>query len=313
MPNTNTERYRGIQGVDITTGMNIFQPENSFRLAHELNKAGHDVKIEVYPTLDRRVISHIRTIGKKLGIGLPIPPGVTEPDIRKWQEKYPNSEVTRVHLPFSFNNAELWWLVMDPKTEPIARFHHLAWIAFIGGAQNMKGVEMAEKLADQNTGLTVHTNVIEGLAKTGKLEAVKRRVAFVLAENGMPYRSPVLKNKDAISDPATIMREIVRRYDVDGILLGADHLVAQGLMPHESLFNPTVVSGIRAMHLAEPKHDAMKAGRSSYEQFLRAAGDTEFHAPVRATLDFKPTGEPFQDQVKTIGRTIDWIMRTQGR
>lgn len=306
-----SEKYRGLKGVDITTGSHIFNPEQSFHLAHELKEAGHDVQIEVYPTLDRRVIRHIRALGNKLGISLPIPPGVTEEDVRRWQDKYPNAKVNRVHLPFSYNNTELWWLVVDPKTEPKARIHHLAWIFFIGAAQNLKGVSLAQKLADQNVGLTMHANAVAGFAKTGTLEGIKKKVSFILAENGMPYRSPVLKNVDAISDPRTIAQQIITRYGLTGMLLGIDHLIAQDARIEDILSDRLVVDVVHAMHLANPAHGEIGPGDESYKHVLKKIAQTEFKTPVRAALDYAPLNTPFQEEVMRVGRTIDWIMETQ--
>ena len=306
-----SEKYRGLRGVDITTGSHIFNPEQSFHLAHELKRAGHDVQIEAYPTLDRRVIRHIRTLGNKLGIGLPIPPGVTEEDVRRWQDKYPNAKVNRIHLPFSYNDRELWWLVVDPKTEPKARIHHLAWIFFIGAAQNLKGVWLAQKLADQNVGLTMHTNVVEGFAKTGTLEDIKKTVPFILAENGMPYRSPVLKNVNAISDPRTIAQQIITKYELTGMLLGIDHLTAQGAQIKNILSDKIVVDVVHAIHLANPAHGAIGPDDESYKHVLKKIAQTEFKTPVRAALDHAPLNIPFQEEIMQVGRTIDWIMETQ--
>lgn len=309
----------GIQGVDLTTAGHLFNPEVTFWLANELNRGKPQkewTQIEVYPTLDRKPLALARIISERFGLELPIPPGVTEEKIRTWQGKYPNTKVSRVHLPFSYNVYELWhrFLVGERENGVKQQVFQLLWIVYFGAAVNRKGIELAKSLSDQEAGIIAHPNVVEGFAKDGKLEGVKRGIAFVLTENERNYSSPILRDRRAIYDPAVVVKNIVERYALDGLVLGVEHGFQEGLDMEGIIGNDSVREHTRAMHLAGPHHDVIAVSGINYKRFLERVAKTPFKHSVRAALDYSPfvfLHLSLSEQFELVRDTVDWILRTQ--
>ena len=223
-------------------------------------------------------------------------------------------------MPVSYNRYELLHrpILGDLENGPKQQAIQVMWLLWFGAATNKRGIELAQNLADQNVGLTMHTNVIEGFARDGKLEELKRAVPFILAENEQAFRSPILKDKDAISEPPVIIERIVKRYGLSGILLGIDHLAQQGRDLVEVFDDELVRSNTKAMHLAGASshlhHDVIAIGDEEFKGFLQTVATVPFAYPIRAALDYKPVifnnVNPNQ-QVDLYKKTIDWIMSTQ--
>lgn len=316
------EAHFGIQGVDLTTAMHLFNPEQAFALADQLNKNRPDhlrASIEVYPTIGRAVLEPARKGAASLGLQLPMTPTVSVDQIRQWQKQYPLARVSRIHLPFSYNAAELWHRPFFGEKGLKDRAYQIAWILYFGAATNEKGIKIAEELSKdgQEVGINAHTNVIEGFARDGRLEEIKQRIPFVLAENERRYNSPILKG-EAIWNPVVIVDRIIKRYGLDGLVLGVDHGFGQGLDMTGALNTKGIREQTRAMHLAKTnpgvQHDLIAVGDRQFEGFLRRSAITSFSNPVRAALDYGPEtmkGKSGQEQVGLIRETIDWIMSIQ--
>ncbi len=317
------ETYLGIQGVDLTTAMHLFRPQDTFALADRLNGGkprDQWTQIEIYPTIGRVLFEPVRNAAKAIGLQLPMTPSVTEKDVRKWQKEYPNTKVARVHLPFSYNLAELWHRPFFGEKGLKDKIYQIAWIMYFGAATNLRGLELAKTLEDQQVGVNAHTNVLEGFAKDGKLNEIKQTIPFVLAENERRYKSPILGDKKAMYDPAVIVDRIVKRYGLNGLVLGVDHGFGQGLDMTDTLVKDSVRKQIRAMHLAKTnpgaQHVIIAIGDKQFEEFLRKAAVTPFTTPVRAALDYGPEtmkGKSGEAQLKLVRDTIDWIMATQNK
>lgn len=317
-----SEAQEGIQGVDITTAGHLFNPKDTFALTEELNKGKNPddwAQIEVYPTLEHKPLALIRALSKRFGLELPIPPGVTEQQIRDWQKEYSHTKVARVHVPFSYNRHELFQRATpfiggerDNGLKQTA--YQILWMFYFGAATNMKGVELARGLADQEVGINAHANVIEGFAKDQNLGQLKDSVAFVLAENERKYNSPILKDPESIANPIAVIRNIVDKYDLDGLVFGVDHALEQGMDPTAMLQDPSIKRATTAMHLAQSHHDVLAVGSNDFERFLEQASRTKFDHPVRAALDYNPmvmSKLSGSQQLELVRDTIDWITKTQ--
>ncbi len=317
-----SEAQEGIQGVDVTTAGHLFTPKDTFALTEELNKGKNPddwAQIEVYPTPEYKPLTFMRALSKRFGLELPIPPGVTEEQIRSWQREYPHTKVARVHLPFSYNRYELFQratpLIGGERENGLRQTaYQILWMVYFGAATNMKGVKLAQGLADQGVGINAHANVIEGFAKDQNLGQLKDSVAFVLAENERRYKSPILKDSESIANPIAVIRNIVDKYDLDGLVFGVDHGFEQGMDPTAMLQEPSIKRSTVAMHLAQSHHDVLAVGNNEFERFLEQAARTKFDHPVRAALDYNPmvmSKLSGSQQLELVRDTIEWITGTQ--
>ena len=322
--------FRGIQQVEITTSGWLFNPEEAFALTNILNSDRSPdrwVGIEVYPTVSPKALELAKKLGSpKLSNG--IPPKVTPDLVRQWQRDYPRTRVSRVHLEFSFDSYETYFHrpIIGENIRPLRegikqRFFQLAWVAFFGPATSKRGAKLAQ---DLEVGVNAHTNVIEGFAKRGELDDLKRKLKFVLAENERPYRSPHLKrlnskgvtSQQLASDPEVIRKEIIDRYGLDGLLLGVDHLVQIGKNPAKVLKKTADIT--RAIHLAssrqDQEHGTLEIGDPKILEFLEEVSKTTFNGQVSAALDLNPIifrAIPFRQQIEIVRNTLSWIENTQ--
>lgn len=125
-----------------------------------------------------------------------------------------------------------------------------AFLLFFGRAINLKGVELAHQLEKQNVGINAHPTILEGFAVERKLPEVKSEVAFVLAENDVSHPS-ILLPRQAVSEPAAIIEMVIKKYSLDGLLLGVDHELYDGSDISTVFQTPDIAGQIRAMHLAK--------------------------------------------------------------
>lgn len=317
--------YTGIQGVDITTAGHLFNPQKTFALANEFNRGNPPeswMKIEVYPTVDRLPLRLLRRFFDRVGLPQLTPPGISEKDVREWQREYPNTRVSRVHLPFSYNPLEAWWRVSIAElgnglSGLKEHGFHFAWMMFLGTAVNQKGLDLARALQDQQVGITAHPNIIEGFAKDNHLDDLKKGVAFVLAENERPYDSPILRDRKAIYDPLTVIDRIVKKYGLDGFLLGIDHEYQGRFDKTELLSREAIREQTQALHLGSGSHhDVLGFGDEKMQRFFEELGRTPFQHPVRAALDYNPLifgrMSPGQ-QLQSVREAIAWINNSQGK
>lgn len=317
------ETFRGIQGVDVSSAFSLFNPENAFRLVDGVNdgqKREKWIKIEVYPTTDRHGLLSLLCRGAaKFRLHLPIAGDVTADKIKNWQSKYPNTQVSSVHLPFSYDLSEAF---RRPLVETTLRekAYHLAWLFELGPTTNMKGVDLARRLnkeTDQEVAITMHPNIASGFTKAGTLNDLKS-IGRIYVENEHDYRvSPSLvEDRGLISNPSLIAG-FVKEHNLDGFVLGVDHLVERNISPNTALGDKTVVEQIRAIHLSgasNKSHDAITAGDPILTEFLGKVSETDFVFPVRAVLDYSPfvmAKMSMQEQSDLIKSTIKWVMNTQ--
>lgn len=335
-PNTpETYRYphKGIRALDITTAGSYQHPEEAWAIADRINTSrnlsGEDrMKVEVYSTLTRPVLTQLRRLAQIAHVpvakDLPVSPRITAEKIWEWKKEYPTVDVVRVHPAFSYNVYELWHRMFVGEKENGIRYQmfQAAWIMDFGAATNMKGVELAEKLRSQGseTTMNMHTNVIEGFARDGRLGDVRKRVGGILAENERDYKDPYIKDRSLIFDPQVIVEGIVeKRPEVDGLLLGTDHGYQHGIDMAAILADPGIRKYAQAIHLANThsiEHDVIQIGDPTVAKFLWTAGDTWFLHPVRAALDYNPMqfGRlSFDEKVALVGKTRDWVMQMQER
>lgn len=321
--------FRGIQQVEVTTSAWFFNPEQAFAITDRLNQSRPKEKwvgIEVYPTTPG-IFKVARALRAK-GLSNLVPPKITPEQVREWQRQYPNTRVSRIHLEFSFDPFETYLhRPLVGESGAMQRVYQIAWAFFFGPATSQRGVRLAETLG---VGVNAHPNVIEGFAKRGQLEDIKRRVAFVLAENERPYNSPHLQRLGSYgisshrfaSDPEVIKWQIVQRYGLDGLLLGVDHAIQTWQDSVRALDKTSDV--VRAIHLAGAKkgeketgaHRLIKVGDPQIERFLEAASRRTFKHEVSVALDYNPfvfKAMLMEDQLELVRNTIRWIEDSQRR
>lgn len=323
-----SEIYRGIQGVDITTAGHLSSPQELFEITDTLNRdrdPSNWVGIEVYPMVERTlfpdsIVGAMNAILGRIGMGV-LPQGVNTDDIYEWQRKFPNTRVERVHLPFSADVHELLHrpVLGELENGPKYMAYAAAWVFFFGAATNMQGIKLAR---DLSAGINSHTNVIEYFAKNGRIGELKQGVPLLLAENERDFKSPVLKNREAIFDPRTIVEEIVKKYDeVDGLLLGLDHEFPPDQDLASFLDDEDLTSHIFAMHISHPQaqgkstHDLVHADDPRFEPFLRRSAQTVFQHPLRVALDYNPlllSKMSLGEKTRHYQSTIRWIEESQG-
>jgi len=320
--------FRGIRDFEVTSSAWLFNPEQAFAVTHRINSERPEdrwIGIEIYPTVSPKILKLAKRLGIPFVAGL-TPDQVTPDRIKGWQKEHPNTKVSRVHLEFSFDPWETYLhrpLIGEhfkpPKEAIKQRVFQLAWIFFFGPATSRRGIKLAEALP---VGVNAHTNVIEGFAKRGELGEIRRKVAFILAENERPYRSPHLRRKgltsqQLASDPEVIKREFVQRYSLDGLVLGVDHAIENGMRAVEELEKTKDV--VRAIHLASGKkgegtHAFVRIGDPQIQEFLEEAAKTTFNHQVSAALDYNPfdfKAMPFEEQVRLLKETFAWLEKSQ--
>lgn len=322
------ETYQGIRGFDITTAGHLPNPEQAFYITNILNKNRPEkewVGLEIYPMVERTVLPN-RAVGilngilDRFGLGV-LPQGVTIDELNVWEQEYPVTKISRVHLPFSANVHELLHrpILGELENGPVYMAYAAMWVLFMGAATNRQGIEIAKEFG---AGINAHTNVLEYFGKRGQLSEIKKGVPLLLAENERNFRSPVLPNRMAITDPATIISDIVQEYpEVDGLLLGLNH----DFPPDEDLTtfldDDEIVRNIFAMHISHPAkrgkltHDVVYAEDPRFAPFLKKASETFFSHPVRLALDYNPLvmqKMTLDEQVDHYRETIAWMEKTQG-
>lgn len=312
-----SHHLEGIKGVDITTSGHLFSPQDTFALVHEINKdlpSDLQMEIELYTTLKRAPFAQFGNWSKKFGMQIPLPQGITAKDVLVWQKEYPLAKVQRVHLPFDYNNQELIaglnkGNILDPREN-----RQILWMIYFGGAKNMHGIQLAAQL---EVGINAHANVITGLALDNRLAEVKRNVPFIVTEVEKLHTTPLLRDQEAFGIPSEAVTRIVKRYGLDGILIGLDHL-DPNVNLEEELKNEDVRNYTRAMHLAGENHAVLTTGDKKTMDFLQTISRTPFafnnKGKVKATLDYNPLQirkMSGREQIKLVKATIKAIMTTQ--
>ncbi len=282
-------RYDGIQNYDVSTASFLFRPEDAFALTNQLNihlPKEEWVGIEVYPTLKRLSVLH--AVSKRYGFVLPTPGGIDADDIERFLEKYPNTKVERVHLPFSYNFRELMSMLTSKPQEHefLSRAHHLVWMVYLGRAVNKKGIALAD---DLGVGVTAHANVVNGFRAQGKLHELKQSgIPYILSETGQPYTMKYLRDSRMSASPSFAIENVVQPAGIDGILMGVDHGLEKGVDLGSELDSKSVQDNVWAMHLSGSRHGLIAAGDRRLASFLQKTAQTSFAHPVRGVIELNP-------------------------
>jgi len=348
VPEQETKVYRGIQDIELTTSGWLFTPESAFAIVHELNKKRRTegkplIKLEVYSTLRPKILEMLsglagRTALKK--IEQFIPPTITSDVVANYLRKYPEAVVSDIHPEFNFSRAEEFLRMtigedLLPKTasdeikDRMAlgikqRGYQAAWALFFGPASSGRGVNVAEELNREYgyIGLTMHPNLVEGFAGQRKLEDIKRGVYRLLAETERPYNySPHLprgaKGRRLLSDPETVRQEIVLKYNLDGMVLGADHMLERGEDPTPAYKKTADIT--RKIHISGGRdgkpHQPISVGQADVEYLLKAIANISHEKRLSVALDYNPLEIKrlsSESQLDLIRETIKWIESTQG-
>ncbi|MCL4367490.1 hypothetical protein M1563_04975 [Patescibacteria group bacterium] len=292
----------GVSGIDLTSAGFLHHPRELFEIAHLLNQGKSEedwIQIELYPTLPRfprpvllALNGVMKPILRQFGLaGMPV--GLDEQTVRSYQQDYPDTKVSRIHLPFFYNGVEFVDRIrgdqqMNGPIKGLWTAKNLAaYLMFFGRAVNRAGVNLAFDLRDQSVGINAHPTIIEGFAKEDKLSEVSNQVAFVLAEADARHPSKLLP-EEAVYHSEVIIKRLVQKYSLDGFLLSLDHELSDGLFNPESLSSPLVRAYTRAIHFAKGDYSLIKDGDQEINQALAVIKTTSFDQPVRLALENYP-------------------------
>lgn len=335
---TPEKERRGIQHIGVSTSGWLSNPEQLFehmdRVNEERAKNGKKGLImEIYPTYRPKSLNRAAEV-----TGM-IPPTVDSDYVIKQLSKYPGVIISLVHLEFNLDcleeikrlaigeeffpsvpgNVPVDRLVMGFKQ----RFYQGVFMVVMGPAEKNRGVNMAKELHSEigKVGISAHPNVIEGFALRYELDNIMNGVAFTYAENERPFgHSPHMgrfermgvKSKEAVSDPEIILREIVERYRLDGLVYGADHIEQTRANLVEKYL--LVAKAVRVIHVAgsEAKnvHTLPKTGNSEMEELLTTATSTYHNNDLAVILDVSPLvvkKMSQEDQLNVIRSFTSWI------
>jgi hypothetical protein len=253
----------------------------------------------------------------RIGKELPIPKGLTIADVELLQKKYPHAPIERIHLPFSHDLVELWTAPIRTPGKK-AKVRSAGWIYFFGRATNMHGVKMAERFgADINA----HTNVIVGFADRSKEKPLREKLKTtgdIFVENDPSYTSRFVKDKRAQGDPIYMAEKLVNKYQLDGLVLGVDHMLEYAERTGQDVLNvlqnPSVQQQTRIMHIAGSNHAIDLPSDEKLQEFLTITAKTYFTHPVKAALDLNPqqlVTLPKDDRFHIIQSLANHIMNTQ--
>lgn len=294
-----SQKYYGLQGVDISTSKFLLRPEKAWEVTESCNR-GRDISewigLEVYPTRQ-----------------------MTPEYAQKLLETYPHTVVRRVHLEFNYSLREhLHRIILGEwKNGPMHMAFQAAWLALFKPAAALHGVRLAESL---KVGVNAHTNVIAGF---GHRLTELQEVPFVLAENEREFNSLLLDDQRLAYDPVLIAERLVEKEGMaDGILLGLDHPEGKVNYFIETLRNPLIRKHTQAIHLAQvgtlaigqKGHGPINPNNEAMRRLLWELGQTPFNHPVRATLNYVTKftgGGPAEKQAKELTQMVNWIMSTQ--
>lgn len=268
--------YLGFQNSEVTTSAWLKRPEEVFAIVDELNKGIPKEQrhgIEIYPMY------------------FPLP-GITEritPEkVAKWLKRYPNAQVDRVHLNFNYDWQELFWRAFGNSKESLGRrYKRVADMVGTGPATNNNGLHLARELTyiqDRPVGVNVHSNVLAGFVKERRLGELREGgVSPVLVENEHPFNSPRL-TPEQISNPLVIKEEMVKRYNLDGMLLGIDHLATEGRDPFPILEQTADV--VRAVHVADRMHRVLDFEDPQTRKLFDGLSKIRFSNPLSCAIDY---------------------------
>lgn len=326
IPEGEKSKFTGFQGkLGVTTSAWLFNPEQAFAVTHALNNGRPEedwIGIELYNTMPVPAVHAV--LDRIPGIKNFNPPRISPDVISKYQREYPRTRVDQVHLEFNASQDEAAARVGRGVIHRNGGdVRHAAWMYIFPSARAQHGVRLAEELG---VGVNAHVNVVEAFAEEGSLVEIQKRLAFVQAENENPYPSRYgnrlrhrgISSEQLISDPAIIRREIVHKYDLDGLLLGVDHALIQGSSPVNAMIQTADV--LSRIHIAGVEnggsHTSIEVGNPVFERFFSIASHVAFRQPVSVAFDGNPLEFrkiTLDEQVEKLDKLFSWIEKTQGR
>ncbi len=271
------EIHPGISQFEIGS---ILNPENIFEVVHTLNTGvpeDEHVQIELYPTIDNKLLSGIRSATGAAGMTLPFP-STDAAYINSLQEKYPNTHVSRVHLPFTYDLPQT---LIKPFAEVgQARARSVLWGTLFGSADNMRANSLATEIgADRNA----HVNVIDGFAKANRLDELRQPDTRLYVEN-RTEKSTTADGIDVL-DPNVVIENYIIPHHLDGLVLDYTH-DPESLAAH--LHNPLVQQHLRVVHFAARNHAMMSLDDPRIEKFAQTFANIPFAHDVTVTFDLNP-------------------------
>ena len=248
---------------------------------------------------------------KKTGVA---PRAVDAAGIIRHQRNNGGVRIETIHGPFAADLGDAvarWRAETDEEVKP----GHLMWSYIFGGVSaNMHAVELAERIQDAQQGepvtLSLHANLWEAL-KRQKHDQIQRlrdtglRLAVESAgPDGSTYLTP-----PQLSEPS-IVAQSVDTYDLDGLIIGADHAMTAGIpidLTHEAVRRRTI-----GIHLASGERGLPNPGKDlKIRSLYSRVGETIFANPVAAVIDVNPVAmrkfsshENRQGNIYSTGLTI---------
>lgn len=342
--------FYGVQDWELTTSGWLFNPEVAARHAQRLNDVwlkNHEspIKVKFYATSHP---SQLVKLARNLGLSRLIPPEITPGYIRDLKQRYPNLVLSDIHPEFNATlieeviRATIGEDLLPPKPGAKIsdrlklglkhRVYQIFWSGIcFGAASSHRGVNLAETLHQEygNVGLSMHVNLIEYFARKGELKTIQENVAHLLVESERPYnlsphlqrlRKQGVKGRQLVSDPQIIRKEVVRHHGLDGMVLGADHLVQFGQDPVEAYkatadvtrkIDVAGVSGTEVHTLLDPEN---RKGIAETERLLKALRDYPHPGRLSVAFDFNPLEMgriPEENQFQILWRLFDWADKIQ--
>jgi hypothetical protein len=309
--------FQGLQGIDISTACFLFNPELAFAVTNRINTELPKeawMQLELYPFFSNPLFEAVFPLARKLQA--PIPAPITVKHVRKWQKEYPHTKVARVHLPFGFDQQEIWYQAKTRTVDsPTSNIHHLVYLFFLGHALNKKGIQLARELG---VAINAHANVAYRFDQAGRTAELEDGIPCLYIENspqyGHPGKYPHIENQRVVYDPQVLVRELIGANENRRFLWGTGHTAKAGIDNSKLLNDSVIVSSLGAMHLEGPNHEVVDDKMIAMTNFLQGVAKIKTPHSVRGTFDYDPRMiQRLKDPADFLAQNRDYIMATQRR
>lgn len=285
-----------IENFVFTTAAHLLNPEKTFRVA-----GGAGWGVEVYPIPPRFWTISINAAANITHLPIHIPHTVDVCNIKEWEEKY-KAKTQRIHLSWWYSVPEITHEILvgnilkrPPKLKTAILMAGAAYL--LGTNSNEHGINLAKNL---DVGVSAHPNVLEGMKRDCRLSDLKNKVPFILGENTNNFKSIILEDAKTMSDPSIVASKIETHYQIDGLLLGVDHLFDEDVRlnpgDHPLLErvnrviqwfdDPDILRQTRAIHLSSLNHAPLIIGDKPTELLIRSLLEKDWQTPISITLDY---------------------------
>lgn len=276
----------GFQEVGISTKGYLGQGmlEEAFKDASAVSeRLARPISIEVYPFKKDILLLHRLPTLKDYW-----PTAVTTEQILSLVDQYKDLRVSRLHLPFVYDLGD----GIERYRGEINNPRHLGWMIAFGFSKNRidELIDMAKQIEDKQqkgVALSGHINNWAGFAMDGRLHEIQQAGLALLTESAGKDRSTIIRHEDDLADPKYIA-DWNKRRGIEGLIIGIDHAVVEGLDLTEALEDPFVRGQTRAIHVDINHLDVLGVGNKKFVEVFACMKQTDFVHPVEATLEGDP-------------------------